>query len=256
MIFYDAYEFGNWAWTISTDEIILWVSAFLILGIGILSLVDFLNRKGENDLIWASVFLGLFFGIYNVLTLTDRFGARTYWENMLTPGFGSIPGLMSDILIVAIPGLIAAALIRKELGKKKMGDMYLLSMVVMTIVTMVLLMDASNGQWEWVAWAARIAYLIIIIPGAVVMIAVPLLKRTDKKASLIFAFGCIFLAIFYIFVGLLGLGIGLDTAEMGTQGNLADLAMAGLPFLLLGAAVCFFDSLIIIPKKWKNLEVA
>jgi predicted neutral ceramidase superfamily lipid hydrolase len=249
LIFYDAFDLGNWSWTISADAILLWVAAFLVLGIGILTLVDFVNKKGENDLIWSAVFIGMFLVIYTVATSGT-------WAGLNDPGFGSIGEIMTDLLYLAIPGLVTTAIIRKTLGKEKLGNIFLLFTVVMTAVSMVLIMDASNGQWLWVPPASRISQLILIIPSAVVMILVPLKKKTDNKASLIFAIGCILLATVYLILGLLGFGISLELAETSAQGNLADFAVAGLPFLILGAVVCFFDSLIVIPKKWKNMEVA
>jgi hypothetical protein len=249
MIFYDAFDLGNWSWTISADAILLWVAAFLVLGIGILTLVDFLNKKGENDLIWSAVFIGLFMRIYLVITSGS-------WERFFIPYFGSIAEIIAGFITLAIPGLIATALIRKTLGKKKIGDLMLLLTLVMTSMSTYFLIDPASGVWTWVPIALSITQLIIIIPGAVVMIAVPLLKKTDNKASLIFAFGCIFLAVVYIIVGMLGVAVAIEKLDVSTQGGLADFGLALLPFLILGAAVCFFDSLIVKPKKWKNLEVS
>jgi hypothetical protein len=248
---YDALGLGNWSWTISTDAILLWVAAFLVLGIGILYLVDFVNKKGENDLIWAAVFIGLFLAIYLVAT-TGTWGE----DSLITPGFGSIGEVITDIIYLAIPGLVSTAIIRKMLGKETLGNIFLLFTVVMTAVSMMLSMDMSNGQWELVPRLASITQLIVLIPSALVMILVPLLKREDNKAGLMFAIGCILLAIVYLILVLVGLGIAFENADLGTQGNLADFALSGLPFLILGSVWCFFDSLVIIPKKWKNMEVA
>jgi hypothetical protein len=251
MIFYDAFDLGNWSWTISVDAILLWVAAFLVLGIGILSLTDFVNKKGENDLIWSVVFIGLFANIYMAITSGS-------WSAWISPNFSTTIGhVIAHLLILAIPGLITTALLREKLGKKKLGDIFLLVTILMTGLSMLFLMENSTGQWEWVPIAARITQNIIIIPSVIVMIIVPLKKMTDnKEASLIFAFGCILLAIVFLIIGMIGIAAAIDSLDTATQGGIADFWIALFPFLILGSVLCFFDSLIVKPKKWKNMEVA
>jgi len=218
-------------------ESLIWMAAIIAIIFGILTLVDYFNTRRRSQLVWSLSFFSVWIVFHQLIMDGD---------------YSMLLGAVIATISALIPGLLAAGLFYalfedKKILKLRLGDIYLLFVVVMASVILIVKADPTTftpmTPSALPAWLTPVVVMVLHIPSGLSIILLPILKNRAQKSSYIMSIGGIAISI----VGILLAIISLDI--MATDEYLA-LVFTLFPWFLL-LSVGSFAFGILLPEKWR-----
>jgi hypothetical protein len=277
MIFedYDPFAVGNYRWT----EMSMWIIGIIAATIALFLIIDYAKTNKKTHLLWSIAMVGLGLTFYMVIThtLSSR-GEVLYqgnWRFLVWGDYESTQMVITSLLMVIVPGLIATGLLYETLDDQKMGDRFLYFTLIMDVVVMITMMVAGNGLIQETLNpglventdpidtfpVAFIALAITQVPALLAIIILPIMKNKEEKGGYLLSIGALLMLVInalLLVVGFVATTV-LDSRtmeEVGTfmgtafaAGDLVDLVFAMYPFFMAVIVLCFAFGMI-MSEKW------
>ena len=264
---YDPFKSGNFRWT----EMSMWIIGIIAATIALFLIIDYAKTNKKTHLLWSIAMVGLGLTFYMVIThtLSSR-GEVEYqgnWRFLVWGDYESTQMIITSLLMVIVPGLIATGLLYETSEDRKTGDMFLYFTLVMDVVVMITMMVAGNGLITDtlnpgqipnpdpinIFPVAFVALAITQVPALLAIIILPIIKNKEEKGGYLLSIGALLMLVINVLLLVVGFGTNQDEGTfMGTAfaaGDLVDLVFAMYPFFMAAVVMCFAFGMI-MPEKW------
>jgi hypothetical protein len=234
---FSAFDLSNWRWA----EPFMWIAAFSALIIGLLLFVSAVNKKNMSHGIWATAM----FGVWIVFHQVNNDGS---YLKLVEP---SMAGMLDPFFLIfstMIPGLIAAGLLYAAYDDKKLGNIFLIFLLVMIPILIVFKVDPTNGKFEDMDLLESLAVMLVHIPSGLILLIIPIMKSKDGNA-LLFSIGGVLFGLVGIILAVLGFLPAADFPDLYVELGLVDILFAIVPILITASILCFAFG-ILLTREW------
>jgi hypothetical protein len=222
---FDAWDLTNYRWS----EPFLWIVSLASLFMGMFLFASYLKTRKKSSLLWTFGFLGIFTFYYALIGTGS-------WA-MLAGAFGTdMFGLYTAMLLALIPGFFAAGLCYDK--DKKLGMIYTIFVLLFSVAYLVILIAGNSKLIADYALIAAILLVVVQLPSAALIIALPLMKEGPLFPKNLLSIGGGFMVTTNIIMSLImimeALGAGLNHLE----GMTIDKLLMIVPFFITIYILC------------------
>ncbi len=228
---FDPFDLTNYRWS----EPFLWIIAVSSLIFGLFLFASYLKNRKKNLLLWTFGFLGIWI-FYHQLIGTGS------WMMLFGSFDTGMFGLYTAMLLALIPGFIAAGLCYEK--DEKLGLYYTLYVLVMSVAYLCILVSPNSTLIAEAALISNILLILVQLPSAVLIIALPVMKDGPLFPKLLVTIGGVFLITANIFITLVFLMTAFGAPFSPLEGGGIDLMLMLYPFFFTIALLCLFYGLI------------
>lgn len=223
------WDIGNYQWS----EAFIWIAAVAGLVFGMILFASYVSNHKRQLLLWSFGFLGMWVFYHQMITI-GTYNMMVFWNDT------SMFGIPTEMLVLLIPGLFAAGLCFTK--SEKFGKIFSWYIAIMTVIYTVLQLDPSSGQIANTDLYATIAAMLVTLPSAILIIALPIMDEGALGPKSMMAVGGIFLVTIYILTSMIALFDPLHDATI-------DPIFMIMPFFIIGAII-FLIFGVIGKKEW------
>jgi len=236
---FSVFDIGNWRWSSS----LIWITAFAALIFGILLFINYFNNRKTHHLLWSISMFGIWI-ISHVINVEGSY------EPLIEPSMSDVLDPIFIICTFIAPGLIAAGLWQVTFKDKEYGKWYLIFVLVMTPIILIAKLDPSFGNYEGMDMIESLAVMVFHIPSGLSLLILPIITTKDRNGLLI-SIGGVLMGLVGIILSVLGFlpPTNPEFAPLYAEGAFVDIIFAILPFILLGAILCFALGML-LTKDW------
>ena len=224
MIFQAPTSFNPWSIaTYRWSEPILWICAISALFFGLFLFASYLKNRKKNLLLWTFAVLGIWIFYHQLI-------ASGTWTMLVGSFTTSLFGLYTAMLLALIPGLLAAGLCYDK--DKKFGMIYTLYVLVLSVVYLFMLCAPNIGLIDDAPLIGFIALMLVQIPSAVLLIALPIMKEGKFFPKFWITVGGVFMLTANIMLAIIPIMVTIGAPMTLLDGGGIDLILMIVPFFI------------------------